>query len=182
MGQLLRAPREFDDRCDHLARGATLGFFASGFEHDDLVQEARIGVLEALRDWRPGRGSSFDAFAFMCARRKVITRVRLQNGLKHRLMAERLSIEQPSYDAEDTSDGLAGVLFRPGDDPLEVVLAREEVRELFGRIAALTPVERECVERCLIGGEEYGAIAGYSVQARKRVDNALLRARRKLAA
>lgn len=47
------------DLCDGLARR----YAARGIERDDLNQVARLGLLMALRRYRPGQGPSFTAFA-----------------------------------------------------------------------------------------------------------------------
>ena len=42
-------------RHEAIANGAAKGFWVVGQDHEDLVQEARIGVLKAMRQWQPGR-------------------------------------------------------------------------------------------------------------------------------
>src|SRR5918994_3332359 len=46
-------------------------FYLPGGDADDLVQEARIGFLKAVRFYRGRRGSSFRTFAELCVSRQL---------------------------------------------------------------------------------------------------------------
>jgi DNA-directed RNA polymerase specialized sigma24 family protein len=73
----LSAPREFTADCERLAQRAarSSGLYAPGLTDDDLVQEARVGVWRAIRNYQEHRNVPWEAFAWMCARRSLVTAV-----------------------------------------------------------------------------------------------------------
>lgn len=165
--------RELDGLCRSIA-GA---YFVPDGDHDDLCQEARWGLAKAVRDFRGEGTAHFIAFARMCIRRQVITAVKQATLVRNRSMNERVSMEQEVKTPwSRTRVPLGDLLFSYASDPVRVVIAREAAHELAQRMEALSPWERECVDRVLIAGERYEAVG-----EEKRVDNALQRARRKLA-
>jgi RNA polymerase sporulation-specific sigma factor len=163
-------------KCERIARSATQGLYLPGAEPDDLAQEARIGVMQAIETWTPGAGSTFESFAWNLARRRALDAVTSAMRVKRRVLNDALSLETPIGNV-DTDGTLADVvLFRESDDPLRIVLAREAINELIAAMRELSPWERECVQRCRILGEPYEAVGSH-----KSVDNALQRAKKKLA-
>jgi RNA polymerase sigma-H factor len=166
--------RVWTPKCEAIARAVAREYHAPpGLTWQDMLQEARIGVWKALSDFRPGAGSGFNQFARMCATRQVITAIKTATRRKHEVLNRAASYDAP---APDDEVGLGErLVWRDGEDPLRIVIAREEVRRLLARMRALTPWERECVERCELLGLAYDAVGDA-----KSVDNALQRARKKL--
>lgn len=175
----LRSDREWTAVCERVARAAARDWFYPDGTEDDVLQEARIGVAKALRDWDPAAGSAFVPFALMCARRQVSTGLKTATRGKQRPLNEATSLDMPvSQDKSGERIGsLSDLLFRPGDDPAKIVIAREEIRLLLARIGKLSPLEREVVTRVALLGEDYDEVGPV-----KQVDNAMQRARRKLRA
>ena len=50
-------------------------YFLVGGDSEDLIQEGMIGLYKAIRDFRPGRGASFETFARLCVDRQMATAV-----------------------------------------------------------------------------------------------------------
>lgn len=143
-------------------------FYIPGGDFDDLRQEALIGLMMAARTFDPSKGRNFQAFAAMAVKRHMMSIVTAANREKHQALNEARMV---AYDAEDGPVALIDLLADPFPDAHESL----ETKELFGRLAAvpLTEVERRALGMLLDGVE-------YSHE--KRLDNALLRARRKLRA
>src|SRR4051794_1614409 len=57
--------------------------YLPGGEATDLAQEARIGLLDALRTWDPTCGVPFSNFAWLCAIRDARNAVRAARRHKH---------------------------------------------------------------------------------------------------
>src|SRR3954451_24003164 len=57
--------------------------YLPGGEPDDLAQEARMGLLDALRCWDPARGVPFSNFAWLCATREARNAVHAARSSKH---------------------------------------------------------------------------------------------------
>ena len=57
--------------------------YLPGGEREDLAQEARLGILAAIRAWDPGRSVPFRCFAWLCGLREANTAVNAARAAKH---------------------------------------------------------------------------------------------------
>jgi len=158
-----------------------------GCEREDLAQEARIGLLAAIRAWRPERGP-FPAFASHCVRIQALLAVKAAARHKHQFLTRAVSLNH-EYGGDVTSSGepraLALLDALPatgtGTDPEMRLLVSEQLRAFVAAVPSLTERERRALAGRLDGRSyaELGRIIGGS---RKAVSHAADRARRKLAA
>ena len=81
---LVRQAREGDQdallallgRYRRLLRALARRYFLPWGDVEDLLQEATLGLLKAVRDYRPELGLPFRSFAELCMHRQVITAVK----------------------------------------------------------------------------------------------------------
>ena len=75
----------------------------------DIAQEARIGLLAAIRGWQPTRGP-FRAFAATCARRQALKALDTARARKHQLLNRALSMHAtvPLPTPPDTGETVSG--------------------------------------------------------------------------
>src|SRR3954447_11863479 len=67
--------------------------YLPGGDPDDLAQEARLGLLDAIRTWDPARGVPFSNFAWLCATREARSAVKSARATKHRPLTTATPIE-----------------------------------------------------------------------------------------
>lgn len=101
---------------------------------DDLMQEASIGLLRAIKKWRPDGGKQFAGYAYQWAW-AFASRARMLK--RRRLAHECLSV---GLETADTSDNGAGVYemeapFRRADLETQLSWARRDDVELLKRRA-----------------------------------------------
>lgn len=155
-------------------------YFIPGADMDDARQEALVGLLAALRTWDAAKGT-LRSFVGLCVERRVITAVKLAQAQKHSPLNSSLravtSEDGGSMDAVDLAAPSA-----LGRDPHLVAVENEEIRELGERARTLTAMERRAVGG-LASGYSYCEIEGIPAGEKpKWIDNAVQRARKKLAA
>src|SRR5206468_1555497 len=63
-----------------------------GCDREELAQDARLGLLGAIRAWQPDRGP-FGAFAARCARGQVIKALDRAGARKHQLLSRAMSLD-----------------------------------------------------------------------------------------
>lgn len=152
-------------------------FFLPGGTRDDLRQEARIGLLSAIRDYRPGEGTTFKSFAGLCITRQVLTAVKTATRIKHRLLNDSARIG-----VSESGEAIEIVDLLPSDlclDPYLIVVAKEQLADLIARMPKLTPLERRSILG-LANGLTYSEVADLIGVTEKSVDNARVRAHLKL--
>ena len=64
------ALRHLITRYDRLATSLCGSYCAAGMEREDLLQEAYLGLLKAIRSFQPEKGIPFSAFAGLCMKRQ----------------------------------------------------------------------------------------------------------------
>ena len=129
-----------------------------GEYREDLMQEGFMALFRAVRTY-DGSSSSFSTYAFQCIKNSVIT-------AKRKLERETVSTEMEDIGAPSAE---------------ETVLDSESTRLLYEKmIERLSKSEREIME-LYIDGMRSTEIAKLLGKTNKSVDNALSRAKRKLA-
>jgi RNA polymerase sigma factor (sigma-70 family) len=158
-----------------------------GCEREDLAQEARIGLLAAVRAWRPERGA-FPAFADQCVRNRAVLAVQVASRRKHQMLTHALSLEGLATAVKDvTADSFEVDLLNtlaatdPDSDPVARVLGGERLTILLRALPTLTPSERDAL-RGTLSGETYEQLARARGCTPKAAEHAAYRARKRLAA
>jgi RNA polymerase sigma factor (sigma-70 family) len=157
-----------------------------GCEREDLAQEARIGLVAAIRAWRPARGP-FPAFAERCVKNQALLAVESAARHKHQVLARALSLDG-EHGGHANGEGersqlrlLDALAVRDArGDPEAQLLAGEQLTRIVGALPTLTPTERKALARTL-ADESYERLAPEFGTA-KAASQAAYRARRKLAA
>lgn len=141
-------------------------YFLPDGDESDVRQECEIGLLVACRDF--DGSSDFRTYAHACVRMWMQMRVTAARRLKHRVLTEAGRV------ARDEEEDLVPILdlVASAIDTERCVLARERLRALCDALPSLTEVERHALSL---------AANGLKYAQDKRLDNALQRARRKLA-
>ncbi|MBL8059526.1 MAG: sigma-70 family RNA polymerase sigma factor [Chthonomonas sp.] len=135
-------------------------YFVCGAERADVVQEGMIGLCKAIQDFDITRLPSFRSFAELCVTRQILTAVKAYSRRKHEPLNNSYPLN-PLFLAEDFC---------------EVVDSSD-----FARRAMLSGIEGRALE-CYMNGDSYREIATVLQCTEKAVDNALQRAKRKMAA
>lgn len=134
-------------------------------ERDDLAQESLVGLLAAVRTWRPESNTRFTTYAYACIRNRLISLYRRCGG--------QLLREQPLENDSEVPDATQ-------PDPASLVQERESAEQLWRTFRErLTPLEQR-VLLCRLGGCTYAQTAQQLDIDTKAVDNAVQRLRRKL--
>ena len=76
-------------------------YYMDGADEDDSVQEGRIGLLKAIRQFDPEREASFGTFAGICITRQIISAIRAAGRDKHKALNTSVSLSNPVIDEED---------------------------------------------------------------------------------
>jgi RNA polymerase sporulation-specific sigma factor len=171
------AQAELLGRYEPMVRQVARRFCLPGGDVDDLAQHARLAILDAVRDWDPRRRVPFRSFAWMCAVREAGMAVKSGLAGKHQPLNQASSLSETGQDGLPLAETIAAG--RPDDDPLEKLIAREELEFVLARLATLSRLERQALALSA-GGWGYRDIAARLGVSLKAVNNALQRARRKL--
>lgn len=157
-------------RCTQLVRACARPLFLMGGDQEDLMQEGMLGLLKAIQDYDPSKGSGFRTFAETCVRNRMISAIRSAAGKHHIPLNDSIPIETPFLDGNST-------LKTP--DPEEIYISRESVQEQLELLRSrLSGFELQVLELYL-SGMSISEISEAVHRPRKSVDNAIQRVRRK---
>lgn len=59
-------------RYNRLVRICARPYFLAGGDSEDLIQEGMLGLLSAIREFLPGKGSTFRTYAETCIRNRIL--------------------------------------------------------------------------------------------------------------
>jgi RNA polymerase sporulation-specific sigma factor len=156
-------------------------FFGPGLEHDDLLQEARIGLYAACCDWDESRRVPFAGFAAMVIDRRLGEAVKTAQRGKHAPLNDSVRLEWPVNLDGDKQATLADLLPAPAStDPAVIVQARFDLRLVLDAVRGLTPLQSTVLVRRMNGASLADAGKGLGRNPQKTADNASQRARRKI--
>lgn len=159
------------ERYKRHVRNQARPLYLIGGDSDDLIQEGMLGLFKAIRDYRPEKSDSFEAFAILCISRQLYSAIQAAGRLKH---APLNSYVELSPELGESADGLKG------RSPEELLIDQENIRSLREEILKVaTPLEQEILSAYL-NGQSYTEIAQRLKKDPKSIDNALQRIRRKL--
>jgi RNA polymerase sporulation-specific sigma factor len=159
-------------RYQHSLDARVSRFYLPGGDADDVMQEARIGFVKAVRFYRGGRGSSFRTFAELCVARQLAGAISAARRAKHEPLNEAARGDQ----AERTSAAVPDCA-----DLLDQLVARDRLADLVRQAGDFTELERNVLAHALAGWSS-GEAARRLGLPRRSTDNALQRGKRKLGA
>ena len=153
-----------------LARACARPYFLAGGDSEDLLQEAMVGLLKAIREYNPTRDAAFRTFAEVCVRNRIRSAVTAAARDKHAPLNYSVPMEeQPLLESVH------------GADPEELFINKEEEAERLNSLnRKLSPLEQRILSLYL-HGFSYREIGEQVGRSDKSVDNAVQRIRRKVA-
>ncbi len=154
--------------------------FILGADTEDLIQEGRIGLYKAIKDYDFGRDAKFYTFADLCITRQIYTAVEASKKKKHIPLNSYVSLYSDVSEGDESEVYLIDSL--PGNDenPEGIIIDNETVELLEKEIeAVLSPLEKQVFE-LYITGLGYVEIARILGRDDKSTDNALQRIKSKL--
>lgn len=156
------------DKYKYLVRQKARALYLAGGDQEDLIQEGMLGLFKAIGTFDKSRSEDFEAYAMMCVNREIINCVRKNNTYKNKTLNAALPLESAAMNADALS-------------PESVVIGKEQDVLLDGIIDKnLSKLEKKVVS-AFTDGFSYDEIAEKNGITVKSVDNALQRARAKLA-
>ncbi len=148
-------------------------FFIYKGGEEDLVQEARLGFLGAVRSYN--KKSQFPAFAKLCIKNSIISAIRKNNKITTKLLNLSISLSGNEDDDIDKSEIIASF-----DDPEMEYINKESLKELTKKVTlSLSDLENEILNLYL-SGLSYLDVAKKLNKNEKSVDNAIQRIRKKI--
>ena len=105
-------------------------FIINGAERDDIMQEARIGLYQAIKGYKLDENSSFKTFANICITRRLIDSIKTANRQKNIALNTSLSLSSSAY--EDNNSLTLEEMYDVAndDDPLDIILKKEKYNDV----------------------------------------------------
>lgn len=165
-------------RYEGLVRSKASLYYVAGADEDDVIQEGRIGLLRAIRNFDGNKNKTFLPFAVMCIKNQIMTAIKKASRLKHAPLNSYVSLDNTAFDDENIS--LRDTVESDDMNP-EAILIDRENREGIEYIISksLNSFELEILNG-YINGESYKQIAEKVGRSVKSVDNSLQSIKKKL--
>ena len=109
-------------RYHRLVRSIARPYFLAGGDSVDLLQDAMLGLIKAMREYDPTQAAMFSTFADVCIRRRLYSVLKAASSGKHQPLNQAIPLN-PSF--FDVSLAFAQV------DPEVLLLDREKTAGLL---------------------------------------------------
>lgn len=150
-----------------------------GSELEDLMQDGLLGLLDAIRQYDPGKpGVKFSSFAYLCIIRKIYNSLRRQTSSKQRALNQAISLY--SYVDREETRMILDVLAGDYVDPEAVVENRWASTRVEQVLRSHLSMFEYAVTALLLRGYTTGEIGRAMGLDPKSVDNARTRVKTKL--
>ena len=169
------AGNELALRYRRLVKSCMRPYFLAGGDSEDLLQEGMIGLLSAMRDYDPDSGASFQTYAQLCIRRRIISAARAASRKKHAPLNDGVPLED-FISSEEHYAALYG-----GRSAEDQVLDREWINDFLTTDSFHLSMLESRILKDYLDGLSYSEIAEKWGRSEKSIDNAVQRIRRKLA-
>ena len=154
-------------------------FFINGQDRDDVIQEGRIGLYEAIKNYNIEGKSSFNSFCNMCIYRQLVTAIKTANRDKHLHFNHSTSMDKSFNYSNHTERNLNDVLPDEAENTEEEILSKELFNRLFNELKDILTKLEWNVFKHYLDDKSYKEIAKTLEVDTKCVDNALQRVREK---
>ncbi len=162
---------ELADRHLKLIHSITSKYSIAGLEPDDLTQEGMLGLLSAVNTYDESKGASFQTYAGICIKRRIISLLERSSTDKNKALSNYMSLDSDAFEYDPLSDGT---------DPEALIIAREELSSVYEAMASRLSRTEANTLKLYLAGKSYEEIAREMHSNTKSVDNAIQRVRRKL--
>lgn len=166
---------------DPLVNKISGNYFVPGGNEDDVRQEGRVGLYNAIKRFDSSKMTSFKGFASTCIKRSVVSAVKNSNRQKHIPLNSSVSLTQDAYgDSEEGGKQLIDTIEIETPDVAESVVTNESYYQACAKMnKVLSPLERQVFQLKLFG-YSYGQMAKEIGTSEKAIDNAVQRIKSKL--
>ncbi len=155
-------------------------YFLQGGEQEDLIQEAMIGLFQALERYDLSSDLPFSALAARLIQARLVDAVRTGARKKHQILSQSLSLQEKADDFDHSSQIYADQLLLQSENPEDQAIAKEEL-EAFKSFMQNKLSSFEAKTASMLGrGLSYQEVAALLEKDVKSIDNAVQRVRRKI--
>lgn len=152
-------------------------YFLAGGDSEDLIQEGMIGLLSAVRGFKPSGTTAFRTYAEACIRNRLYSAIRSATQGKHTPLNSSVPLEAESL--EESVDISRRLL---SENPEDALIGREEQNNRLSTLLNNLSKFEKVVLGWYLKGYSYAQIADMTGKSHKAVDNAVQRIRRKAVA
>lgn len=168
-----RAEEILAQRFSRLVKANARPLFLAGGDSEDLTQEGMLGLLAAIRTYSPDAGASFQTYAELCIRRRLLSAIKMASRYKHGPLNHAISFESSHFDEVPRQHLLR--------DLEEQILSKEQADEMHRQLGGVLSGFEHDILRLFLEGLSYGEMAERTQKPVKSIDNAVQRIRKKLA-
>lgn len=140
-------------------------------ESDDMEQEAKIALLNAVKYYDSRRNSSFRTFAAVCINNRLLNFIKSKNSKKMIFQSGFSELKNSDYESNEGSES---------SNPENIFICKEQYDLLGKMIENLLSGLEYSVFKCILEGMTYEETAKKLDLNFKSVDNAMQRVRKKL--
>ena len=151
---------------------------SKGFDFNDLFQEGRLGLTQAINDYKNQKNVKFYTFANLCIDRQIASFLRNIAREKHQVLNNSISLDSTTNTIGRPITEL--ILDDKNIDPEVSFIEMEEKEELFSKIDKVLSNSEQDVFNLRLQGFTYKEISQLLNITEKSVDGSMRRIKMKI--
>ncbi len=159
----LQAENEILSRYAPLVKSVARSYYVIGEDGDDLIQTGMIGLMRAVRSFKPNGEATFKTYASRCIRNNIVDVVRKQNN--------RPATDIDFYELTLTTEE---------QEPERLFIEDETMRLLSEAISSVLNERETNVLKLFLDAMSYAEISQKLGIEKKQVDNTIYSLRKKI--
>ena len=155
-------------------------YYIAGGDGNDIAQEGMIGLVKAIRSYKPDQGASFSTFAQLLITRQIVSAVRNASREKHSPLNNAVSLYDPVEGGADDSI-LADVIPAGSASDPELAAINTDILKIVlqPKNTSFSKLEHVVI-RYMVAGKSCREIADLTGKTPKQINNAVQRVRDKI--
>lgn len=155
-------------------------YFIAGGDGNDIAQEGMIGLVKAIRSYKPDQGASFSTFAQLLITRQIVSAVRNASREKHSPLNNALSLDDPVEGSADDSTLADTIPAGSASDPELAAINTDMLKMVLQPESTFFSKLEHVVINYMAAGKSCREIADLTGKTPKQISNAVQRVRAKI--
>ena len=155
-------------------------YFIAGGDGNDIAQEGMIGLVKAIRSYKPDQGASFSTFAQLLITRQIVSAVRNASREKHSPLNNALSLDDPVKGSADDSTLADTIPAGSASDPELAAINTDMLKMVLQPESTFFSKLEHVVINYMAAGKSCREIADLTGKTPKQISNAVQRVRAKI--
>lgn len=155
-------------------------YFLIGADYDDLMQEAMIALISAIKSYDYEKNDNFKRYAYIVINRRLLSIIRANSTEKFFTINNCIAIDNEGALINSISEKSGNIVAITTSDFENDFIEYENMKDINNKLKSILAIEDYQILKMYLDGYKYAEIAQSTNTTTKYIDNRLQSIKRKL--